>query len=162
MGSKKDLTSQKKQQILTLLRHTSKSQREIAKIAGVSRGTVFKINKNTGNKEILTSNRIGKCGRKRITDSRDERKIIQICINNCREPLKILAEEVQTAGINISGRTLQRRLLERGFKARKAAKKPLLTSTMVKKRIQWARDHRNWTENDWAKVRNDTFLSFEI
>ena len=55
------------------------------------------------------------------------------------------------AGVRISSSTVRRRLLEAG-KAKKFLKNHLLTKKMKKKRLEWARTHKNWTVEDWKKV----------
>ena len=47
---------------------------------------------------------------------------------------------------------MRRRLLEEGFVSRYSAKKPFLTLKMKKKRLQWAKEHKNWTLDDWKSV----------
>ena len=53
----------------------------------------------------------------------------------------------------ISIRVLQRILKnDLNLPCRRPAKKPLLTDAMREKRLKFARDHLNWTVEDWAKV----------
>lgn len=54
---------------------------------------------------------------------------------------------------NVSVRTIQHRLQkDLGFPSRQAAKKPLLTLKMKKSRVNFCKEHKDWTENDWKKV----------
>lgn len=152
MGKKKDISAVKKQEILTLLSHSSKTIRDIANLAKVSIGTVHKIKTNMNNNANYTDNRKGRCGRKRLTTPREERKIEKICVNNRRISLAALKSEVNNAGITISPRTLQRRLKEKGFSCRRPARKPRLTEAMRKKRFEWAKKFEKWTEEDWEKA----------
>lgn len=152
MGSKKDISVAKKQEIKALINNTSYTIRFIAQLTNVSVGAVHKIKKSLCDNFDQGSNRKGRSGRKRITTSRDERQIEKICLNNRKTPIKLLTREVQSAGINISQRTLERRLKDQGFSCRRPAKKPRLTDAMVKKRLAWAKQFKDWTEEDWEKV----------
>ena len=53
---------------------------------------------------------------------------------------------------DLSTRTVRRRLKEVGMKARRPAKKPLLTKRMKENRLNWAKDKKDWTEADWSRV----------
>ncbi|CAG5039123.1 unnamed protein product [Parnassius apollo] len=152
MGKDKDLSPRKISEIKTLLLHTGHSQRKIASIANVSRASVDRIKKKLDTNVDLTPKRAKNCGRKKITTPRDERKIRDICVENRKAPRKILTKKVQDAGINISLATVRRRMKDLGFICRRPAKKPLLTQAMMSKRLQWAKEHQNWTAEDWNKV----------
>ena len=53
----------------------------------------------------------------------------------------------------VSIRTIQHRLKnDLGLPCRRAAKKPLLTEKMRKKRLAFAKKHRHWTSQQWQKV----------
>ena len=66
----------------------------------------------------------------------------------CKRISSNLAEE----GIIISRRTVNRRLLECGLKAYRPRKKTRLTPKMVNARLEWAKQYKHWTEDDWSKV----------
>ncbi|KAJ8349252.1 hypothetical protein AAFF_G00170580 [Aldrovandia affinis] len=53
---------------------------------------------------------------------------------------------------HISTSTVQRRLRESGLHGRIAAKKPLLRKNNKKKRIAWAKKHREWKLDQWKSV----------
>jgi len=52
----------------------------------------------------------------------------------------------------VSTRTIQCRLKEAGVRKWRAVKRALLTEDHARERLKWARAHRNWTVEDWAKV----------
>lgn len=152
MGKGCDLSPRKKSEIKTLLQHTSHSQRKIAEIAGVSKSAVNKIKINLDENQPISSKRKGNSGRKRITTPRSDRKIRDICLQNRKKSAALLTQIVQEAGISVSKRTVQRRLAEEGLTGHRPAKKPRLTDAMKKKRLAWARQHRQMTIDDWKKV----------
>ena len=43
-------------------------------------------------------------------------------------------------------------LIKAGMFARRPRKKPLLNKVQLKKRMNWAKEHKMWTEDDWGKV----------
>ena len=63
------------------------------------------------------ADRIGKCGRKRKTTPRIDRKIVNMAKNDPRASCKKLATIMQAEGIEVHRKTINRRLLEVGMKA---------------------------------------------
>lgn len=160
MGRGVDLSPRKKSEVKTLLLHTSHSQRKIAELAGVSKSAVSKIKINLDQNQPLSPKRKGKCGRKRITTPRSDRKIRDICLQNRKKSAGLLTQMVQESGIQVSKRTVQRRLAEEGLTGHRPAKKPRLTEAMKKKRLAWAREHRLMSVEDWSKVSFNVNLYF--
>ena len=66
------------------------------------------------------------------------------------------------AGVVIDASTVRRRLLEVGRKARRPVKKQLLTAAMKKKRLAWAKEHKNWGIESWRKVIFSDETHFEV
>lgn len=153
MGTKKDISPEKISEIKALLNHTTKSVREIASISGVSKSLVSKLKVKMHKKQPLTANQVGKCGRNRVTTARTDRKIRDICIANRFQSAARLTTIANNDGINISKRTVQRRLAEADLFSHRPAVKPRLTNTMKRKRFQWAKTYQRWTITDWNKVK---------
>lgn len=153
MGKRCDLSPRKKCEIRTLLLHTSHSQRKIAELAGVSASTVNIIKENLNQNLPISPQRKGRCGRKKMTTPRDDRKIRDICLDNRKKSSSHLTNIIKEAGIEVSHRTVRRRLAEEGLTGHRPSKKPKLTEAMKKKRLAWAREHRHMTTEDWNKVR---------
>ena len=51
-----------------------------------------------------------------------------------------------------SASTIRRYLFNNGIRAYTAKRKPLLTSSMIKKRIAWCKTHKDMPDNYWEKV----------
>ena len=51
-----------------------------------------------------------------------------------------------------SSSTVKRRLIDAGLNGRISRRKPLLLPRHKQQRLQWAKDHRDWTEDMWKKV----------
>jgi DNA-binding MarR family transcriptional regulator len=152
MGKTKDISPKIITSIEALLKHSNHSMREIGRQLRVSPATVSRIAKKLSTKTPLTSNRKGKCGRKRLISAHDSRAIVRLVKANRKASLSFLLGRCNEAGIKISERTLRRHLVSTGFKARRPRKKPLLTPAMVRKRVNWAKKYRNWSVIDWDKV----------
>ena len=147
-----DITPRKRNCILTFSEHCNYTQTAIANIVGVSQKSVPRIIKHQDVTGSVTPRRKGKCGRKRTTTPKDDLIFLR---NSKKDPRKTnfdLQMDLASAGVCISSSTVRRRLLEAGKKAKKPLKKHLLTKKMKKKRLHWAKAHKNWTIEDWKKV----------
>jgi len=56
-------------------------------------------------------------------------------------------------GVKVSDRTVRRRLVDTGLRARIARKKPFLNVVQRQKRVAWAKEHVTSTAENWKKVR---------
>jgi transposase len=157
-----DVTPRKRSKIVTLSDYCGKNQREIAKICGVSQGTVCNILKCFRETGTLSPRRRGRCGRKRVTNVRDDRFLLQQSYRDPKKTSLQLKVDLALHHVPVSTRTVRRRLLDAGRPARKPVKKQLLTSVMKKKRLAWAREHKNWKKEDWAKVVFSDETHFEV
>ena len=64
---------------------------------------------------------------------------------------------------NVSIRTIQHRLQkDLNLPSRRAAKKPLLTGAMMKKRLQFCKTYAHWTSTDWRKVMFSDESTFRL
>jgi transposase len=95
-------------------------------------------------------------GRPRKSCKRQDRLLKLIQLRDRGTTSTELAQEWQQAGVSASARTVRRRLLEDGLLSRRAAKKPLLTSSHSRKSIRdrliFCKRYRDWTAEDWGKV----------
>ena len=63
----------------------------------------------------------------------------------------------------VSIRTIQHRLQkDLGLPCRRAAKKPLLTANMKKKRLQFCNKYKSWTSTDWRNVMFSNESTFRL
>jgi hypothetical protein len=84
---------------------------------------------------------------------RDERALARISIANP----KATAHEIQSSAgpvvEDVSLRTIQRGLNNRDRRAYRPTFGPYLTPERMRNRLLWAREHKDWSINDWSKVR---------
>lgn len=92
-------------------------------------------------------------GRPKKTSAQEDRRLYRMCRQNRFKSTSTLRDEwQQDLNIRISCSTVNRRLLCRGLKARRPAKKPLLTQQRRQNRLDWARQHRHRQLRHWRHV----------
>ena len=118
------------------------SLKSIAKRLRIGRRTVQEIVKKyaeTGD----VQDRLGR-GIKKKTSSREDRKIIQASIKDRRKSSTDIAREMkEEIRLELSSRTIRRRLLDARLKSCRAKKKPLLSEKARQRRLRWALEHRS-------------------
>lgn len=90
---------------------------------------------------------------KKLTD-RDRRTLKRVVINNRQASLPAIADDFRclSGTETVSDRTVRREVIGLGFHGRAAAHKPLITRTNARRRLEWCKEHRNWTVNEWKNV----------
>jgi transposase len=128
-----------------------KSQREIARVVGLTQSTVssiIKVYKQTGD----IKRRVGS-GRVRKTSKRDDNVIVKISKQNPFMSARQISENVASDyNLNVSHDTVDRRLKEAGLPAFVARKKPFISNDNIAIRLQWCIDRKNWTVEQWKRV----------
>ncbi|GFW51335.1 transposable element Tcb1 transposase [Trichonephila clavipes] len=109
---------------------------------------LWKSFKTTG----MCSRRHGR-GRVRSTTPAEDRYIVLSAKRNRRTTAQQVANQFLAAsGKQISRKTVARRLRGGGLYARRPVVYVPLTRQHRTSRLQWCREHHNWTEQDWACV----------
>lgn len=136
-----------KQRILNAF-NNGENQSTIARRFEVGRYTVSRILSKFQQRGHLRN--MPKSGRPRKTTAYTDRLIKRMSrADPWKSGPRIIAE---IDNLNISERTVRRRLVEGKLFSRRPAKKPLISARNRAARLQFARAHLNWTENDWRKV----------
>lgn len=134
----------------TLL-EVGETMRYVADQLGVHHSTISRMAKRF--RETGSHSRKYGQGRKKVTSARDERFLRQQVLRNRKLTSAELSNELQTIrNVRISAVTVRRRLHEAGLASRKAAITPLLTTAHRIARLRFARNHANWTVDEWKKV----------
>ena len=160
MPPKKQLSKIKRAQIVALSGE-GYSQVEIARKMEYSRkGIQTTIKRYKETKSF--KNRKGQ-SRKKSTTAREDRSLKRASLADRRKSSSELAAEIREgANKHISARTVRRRLLEVGLKGCKARKKPYLSQANNKKRLEFAKNHENWTPDDWGEIVWSDESNFEV
>ena len=99
-------------------------------------------------------------GRPRLLTSRDERILVhRIMTDECSTAVDVQKSLKVNEKLEVSTNTVRRALKRNGLKARSKTKKPLLSKTYRKKRLEFANKYRTWTVADWNKVIGLTNLN---
>ncbi|KAF2881643.1 hypothetical protein ILUMI_24500 [Ignelater luminosus] len=126
MNRPRNLREDEAAKALTLI-NEGHSQRYVANLLGIRQSTIRQ-------------------GRKKSTDARDERYLMQVALSNRRSTSLELSRTLTAArNVTISAQTVRRRLNKGGLDSRRAAIAPLLTREHTVTRLRFAREHVNWT-----------------
>ena len=122
---------------------------DIAAMFNIKRRNIYKILKRLEDRGNLA--RSAGSGRKRCTTDHDDRQILRMVGANRR----VCSADIlrKTGLLNVSQRTINRRVIESGeFFSTWTRKAPFVSPANLVKRLQWCRDHENWTTEMWRNV----------
>ena len=92
-------------------------------------------------------------GRRMKSTIQQDRALIRFSLSNRHLTSSDLCQEwYQSTGVEVSTSTIRKSLLRNGLRGCKAKKKPKVSEKQRKARIAWAKEHLNWTSEDWDKV----------
>ena len=77
--------------------------------------------------------------------------IVRMCKRSPRSSSTKIQAQLPQCEV-VSKRTIRRRLFDHGLKARRPAKKPLLTRKNIKDRVAFCRKYKHWTSDQWEDV----------
>jgi len=125
--------------------------RKIADLEQVSQSGVAKIKMKLAS--TLDLKDLPRSGRPRILTERDERKIVREIVSNSAQTAVDVQKNLKHNDLlEISTQTVRRALRRNGLRARIKRKKPLLSKNHRKQRLEFAKKHKDWKEEDWARV----------
>ena len=145
MPKGKELTDIQKGEILVLEHHFSHAK--IGVELGIPQQTVTDFIDRSQTRESIEN--LPRSGRPRKTSKTADRWLVRNAESETRVPFKELKSNLN---IDISKRTIQRRLREAGIWKWRAVKRPQLNKKRAKMRLDWAKAHEHWTVDDWQKV----------
>lgn len=128
-----------------------KSNRTIASEMGIPRSTIGYTLKAFRERQHLKV--MPKSGRPKSTTIRQQKAIVKASKNDPRKTAVLLQSEFrQSHQILCSVWTIRRLLRKNNLFGRRPVKKPLVSLKNRKARVKFAKDHLNWTTQQWAKV----------
>ncbi|GFX23723.1 transposable element Tcb2 transposase [Trichonephila clavipes] len=110
---------------------------------------LWKSFKTTG----MCSRRHGEGGVRSTTPAEDRYIVLSAKRNRRNTAQQVANQFLAASGKQISRKTIARRLRGGGLYARRPVVCVPLTRQHRTARLQWYREHHNWTEQDWACVR---------
>ena len=158
---KKAVTEEIREKIISLKKHTDKSNVQIAKDLQISEKCV-----RTTYKNFLLSGKVAeqkRSGRPSVLTSREEHIIFRLVRKNPRITYKSLASIMATTyNKAVSSNTIRRALLRMKINTFKALRKPMLKPTDRIKRYKWCKERVNWTIEQWKNVIFSDESNFEL
>jgi len=123
-------------------------QAEVSRELNIPRRTVSNFMSRYRQRKSPTN--LQRHGAPRKLSTSDVRYLVRTAESDTKQPLAEIS--VNTTFANVSIRTIRRRLKEEGIRKWRAIGRSLLTQKDAKARYKWARAHRHWTKEDWAKI----------
>jgi transposase len=128
-----------------------RSQSYVARRFGVSRSTVQRVHARYLETGLLI--RRPGTGPRRKTYERDDRFVVSQSIRNRYLTAVEIRNHLQhVRNVNVSERTIRRRLNAANLVSRRPATGPELQRHHRVARLRFAREHENWNEDDWGRV----------
>lgn len=160
MGRNKEKSEAERFGIITLHKE-GHTVRAIAEKLKISKSTVHDTIRRF--KESSTLKTRKRSGRPKLTSKQEDQTIKLISKRDRRLTApEICAEFNRSHSTQISVTTTKRRLATAGLHGRVAVRKPLLRPQNKVKRLDWGREHQDWTLTDWSKVLWTDESKFEV
>lgn len=160
MGRGKPITEEVRK-IIIANSESGKSTYQIAKNLLLPRSTIQSIIQHY--KKNATVSCLKRIGRPRLTSEAENRVLKKIIKKNRRARAgELTVQWRDMIQKDVSVDTCKRVLKRMGYGFYTAKEKPLLTSLQKKKRLKFARDHLNWTADQWRQIIWSDESKFEV
>ncbi|CAD6189707.1 unnamed protein product [Caenorhabditis auriculariae] len=147
---KKNLTDNDKRAIV-VGRQNGLTMMTLAGMFGVTEAGISQFLKRQKAQDGSTNSQ--RTGRPRVTDRNGDRNILKTSRTNPRLTAPAIRREVfLNSPSPPSVSTVKRRLNAAGIMGRRPVKKPLISEKNRAARVKWAKEHLNWTRQDWNKI----------
>ncbi|GBO46197.1 hypothetical protein AVEN_132362-1 [Araneus ventricosus] len=131
-----------------MARRLGTSITETERLVGCSRSAVVSIHAKWINDGDTSNIRQG-VGRPRVIKEKGRRSLSHLVKQNRRQTMAQLTTQYNSGpNASVSEDTIQRTLLDMGLCSRRLTRVPLLTKRRRQLRLQWAREHRDWTMDE--------------
>ena len=162
MGRKK-LQMNEKSRALTLL-EKGDSVIAVAKDIGVSREAIYQLKRSaTALPTGTVPGRKSGSGAPKKTTPRTDKLLKRQVMSNPSITAVELKNKYSELLQNVATRTIRHRLQkDLGLPSRRAAKKPMLTRTMKKKRLNFCKKYADWSSESWKKVMFSDESTFRL
>ena len=153
--------------VITQLAQENRTIRSTAEAVNMPTSTVGGIVKRFRNNGQTSANRVGRCGRKRKLSPCTVRKLGRASQANPQASARDIQETVGGSALNVHVNTVKRSLRSSGRLTYRPVKAPSLSAKQCRVRLQWCRQYKDWTQEQWLRVRNsmgvdeeDTFFLY--
>ncbi|CAD6199875.1 unnamed protein product [Caenorhabditis auriculariae] len=149
-SGKKDLTDNDKRAIV-VGRQNGLTMMTLAGMFGVTEACISQFLKRQKAQDGTVKSQ--RTERPRVIDRNGDRNILKTSRTNPRLTAPAIRREVfSNSPSPPSVSTVKRRLNAAGIMGRRAVKKPLIYEKNRVTRVKWAKEHLNWTRQDWNKI----------
>ena len=150
MSTQKYLSSPVKKAIISAV-DQGRNYRDIARQFGTGKSTIADVVRQF--RERNNHNVLPKSGRPRKTTARQDKALINASKADPRKSAVTLNAEIKEYyNVQVSTRTTKRRLNDAELFGRRPVKKPFVSVKNRNARIKFAKEHLNWTREQWSKV----------
>ncbi|GBM48975.1 hypothetical protein AVEN_261355-1 [Araneus ventricosus] len=137
---------------IVMVRKLGMSITETTRLVGCSRSAAVSIHVKWITDCDTSSRRQGVVRACVIKEKRRWRLSRVVKQNRRKTVAQLTAQYNAGPSASVSGHTVQRTLLNMGLCSRRTARVPLLTRHHRQLRLQWDREHRDWTMDEWRRV----------
>ncbi|GFW30252.1 transposable element Tc1 transposase [Trichonephila clavipes] len=151
MGNAADLSDFDRGQIV-MARRLGTSISETARLMDCSRSTIVSTNAKRMNDGETSSRRHG-VGCSHDIKEKSHRRLFRMVKQNWSQTVAQLTAQYNDGPSKIvSEHTVQRTLLDKGLHSKRPTRVPLLTKRHRQLRLRWAREHHDWSTDQWERV----------
>ncbi|GFV59081.1 HTH_Tnp_Tc3_2 domain-containing protein [Trichonephila clavipes] len=91
----------------------------------------------------------------------EQSRMTRIIKRDIRATCPQIVEDINAGpSTSITGRIIQRNIIDMGFRSQRLIRVSLLTARHKTPHLAWARQHQHWTVDDWKYVPGLTSLVF--
>lgn len=124
------------------------SSRKASQPLGVSHTTVNNIRNQMKERPAAS-----KSGRPQLLTDSEKRYIARLIDRDkAKHAVDVAKVFNKDRDVPVSTQTIRRALRDAGLKAKTKKKKPAISKVNKNKRLKWALEHEQWTEDDWKRV----------
>ena len=128
----------------------------------ISHCTVGRIIQRQQEMGLTAVIRRGRYGRHRSPSIQTVRVLARAAIRNPRATARQIQAEVGGPALETHRLTIQRSLIRSGLAAYRPVAAPAVTGPRMATRLNWARQHINWTVDNWRSVVFSDETSIEV
>lgn len=147
-----DTTEEKRQAIINMYQTGQFSNRRIATMLQIPRATVNRIITLWRERGSTRSRRFDRPPTNRQLSARTERYLVRESRANPQLTARQVQQQHGGEALNVTVRHVRRVLHQHGLVARRPVPGPSLTPRRMRARLNWAKEHEHWSEEDWSKV----------